>query len=165
MNPTKAVFFDRDGVLNRKPNQNDYVKNMEEFEWNNDAIDLICKVKQKGFIVIVVSNQRGVALGKYSKDFVETLHKKMNQDVLNRGEIIDAFYVCYHDIEHNCLCRKPEPGLLIQAQKDFCIDFSMSYLIGDSESDIIAANKVGCKLGILIESDVIDLDTICQQIV
>lgn len=165
MNSTKAVFFDRDGVLNHKPDPHDYVKSMEEFEWNNGAIDLICEVKQKGFIVIVVSNQRGVALGKYSKDFVETLHKKMSQDVLDQGATIDSFYVCYHDFEHNCLCRKPKPGLLIQAQKDFNIDFSRSYLIGDSESDIIAANEAGCKLGILIDSDVIDIDTICEQIV
>lgn len=165
MNHRKAVFFDRDGVLNRRQAIHDYVKNIVEFEWNNGAIDLICRIRQKGFLVIVVTNQRGVALGRYSREFVEMLHRRMNDDLRDWGTEIDAFYVCYHDYGDNCNCRKPKPGLLIKAQFDHDIDFSESYLIGDSKSDIDAGREVGCKGVILIESDQIEVEKLDKLIV
>ena len=159
----RAVFFDRDGVLNRKPAEHDSVKNFGEFFWNEGAQELVKNINNLNFLVIVISNQRGVALGRMSKDFVEALHVQMNKDLGKIGARIDAFYYCPHDVIDRCLCRKPAPGMFLTAASEWGIDLSKSFMIGDRESDIVAAQSAGCK-GIKIETDSIKIQEILTAI-
>jgi len=140
-----AVFLDRDGVLNRKPPEGDYVKNFEEFYWNRGAKLLLKAINGRKFLTVIVTNQRGIALGKMSAEFVEALHGKMNDDLRKIGAYIDAFYYCPHE-KDSCDCRKPKPGLFFQAAKDLDIDLKRSYFIGDSESDLQAGKSAGCRV-------------------
>ncbi len=160
-----AVFLDRDGVLNKKPAQHDYVKSFEEFEWNKNAKQLVREICKRGYLAIVVSNQRGISRGMMSREFVDTLHTKINDDLKIEGSHITSFYICEHDYAANCVCRKPNPGLFHRALRDFDIDITQSYMIGDSATDIEAAQKAGCKKAIFIKSDTIDLDYLLQELV
>lgn len=161
--PNKAVFLDRDGVINKKPAEHDYVKNMDEFFWNEETKRLIKKCKEFGYLVVVITNQQGVALGKMSADFIEALHTKIALDMRDMGTSIDAVYWCPHHRDAGCGCRKPRPGLLFRASRDLGINLSKSIMIGDSDSDIEAAERAGCR-GILVPSDQIDCDFLIHTI-
>ena len=146
----KAVFFDRDGVLNEEIG---YLFEVEKFKWTLGAIDSLCN--EKNFLVIVVTNQSGVARNFYAEDDVKKIHDFMQNDLKNFGAHIDAFYYCPHHPEgvvekykKVCNCRKPKPGMILQAAKDFDIDLKQSILFGDSQRDIDAAKNAGLKAGI-----------------
>lgn len=141
----KAIFLDRDGVINKKPAEHDYVKNWNEFIWLPKAKEAIKLVNKAGWLVIVVSNQRGVARGLMSKEDVDKINQKMLKDLANDGAKIDGVYWCGHDYSDNCDCRKPNPGLILQAAKDFNIDLLNSWVVGDSNDDIAAGKAAGCK--------------------
>lgn len=141
----KAVFLDRDGVINQKPPEHDYVKNWKEFEFVSGIEELIKKANSKGYLVIVITNQRGIARGLVTEETVQKIHCKMISELRKKGAIIDAVYYCPHDIEDKCDCRKPKPGMILKASKDFNVDLKKSILIGDDKNDIIAGNKAGCK--------------------
>jgi histidinol-phosphate phosphatase family protein len=157
-----AIFLDRDGVLNQKRPEGGYVKKFAEFHWNRGAKRLIKRINQLGFPVVVISNQQGIALGKISREFVERLHRRMNRDLERIGARIDAFYFCPH-LRGTCSCRKPEPGMLLQAATDLGICLKNSFMVGDSESDILAGKKAGCRT-ILIEKDQVDVKKIIDTI-
>lgn len=159
----KAVFLDRDGVLNKRPAEHDYVKSFDEYIWNHGAQELIRKIRSLGFLVIIVSNQQGIAKGKLTENFIELLHKKINADLENIDTKIDAFYYCPHYQNADCTCRKPKPGLLFKAMNNHKIDPRKSFMIGDSKSDIQSADRAGIK-SILIESDKISNDIIASII-
>jgi D-glycero-D-manno-heptose 1,7-bisphosphate phosphatase len=159
-----AVFLDRDGVLNKKPAIHDYVKNFNEFHWNDGARSLIQKIKEKGYLTVVVSNQQGITLGKMTDTFVKNLHKKMNEDLKTHNTNIDAFYVCPHSEGDNCECRKPKPGLFLLASKELSIDLNSSFMIGDRDSDREAAKRAGCMKTIMISSDIVNLPYIMSEI-
>ncbi len=163
-NKIRAVFLDRDGVLNKKPAEHDYVKKISEFKWNINAKKLVKKINSAGYVVVVISNQAGIAKGKMSKEFVKRLHTKINRDLDRIGTSIRSFYFCAHHKDEKCICRKPEPGLFHLAVEELNIDIKASYMIGDSKTDIEAAMRAGCKNAILIESNVIDLDYILKSI-
>jgi len=141
----KAVFLDRDGVINRKPAPHDYVKKWSEFEFIPGIEKLIKRVNEKGYLVIVVTNQRGIARGLMAKRDLEEIHRKMKEELKKKGAKIDAIYYCPHDVEDNCNCRKPKPGMILKAAKDFNIDLADSIAIGDSGPDIMAGKAAGCK--------------------
>ena len=150
----RAVFLDRDGVINRKL-ENDYVKSWNEFQFLPGVIEAIKAINERGYLVIVVTNQRGIAKGLMTEKDLEEIHrrilkelKKHVEDPVRGSAHIDDIFYCPHDISDNCNCRKPKPGMLIQAQKKWDIDFAQSYIIGDSNSDIEAGQRVGCR-GIL----------------
>lgn len=143
----KAVYLDRDGIINRKL-EKDYVKNWDEFHFLPDTIKAIKTINEKGYLVIVVTNQRGIAKGLMTEKDLQEIHRRMCEELQKHGAYIDDIFYCPHDIKDNCNCRKPKPGMLIEAQKKWNIDFAQSYIIGDSESDIEAGKRVGCK-GIL----------------
>ncbi|MEK7575018.1 MAG: HAD family hydrolase [Patescibacteria group bacterium] len=159
----RAVFFDRDGVLNKKPSEHDYVKNFDEFFWNQGAQELIKKINDLGFKVIVVSNQRGVARGKMTADFVEKLHIRMNYDLAKTSAHIDAFYYCPHDLADKCMCRKPASGMFLYAAKELGIDLENSFAIGDNDSDTIAAVAAGCR-SIKITTDTLQIEKILSTL-
>ena len=148
----KALFLDRDGVLNRKAQPREYIKNPEELIWNNWAQELIICAKDLGYIICVITNQQWIGKWLYTLDNVLTIHEYMQSDLDRIGTRIDGFYVCPHLADDACSCRKPEPWLLLQAIQDFDIDISQSFFIGDSETDMQAGKKVGMET-IKIESD------------
>jgi D-glycero-D-manno-heptose 1,7-bisphosphate phosphatase len=143
----KAVFFDRDGVLNVDYG---YVHKPQDFKWMYGAVDAIKYLKQMGFVVVVVTNQSGIARGMYTETDVVHLHHWMNEFLDSQGTKIDHFYYCPHYV-HGCIekysiecsCRKPEPGMILEAIKDLNIDTSSSFLVGDKHSDLEAAEGAG----------------------
>jgi len=148
----RTIFLDRDGVLNEKMPEGSYVRAWSDFRVLPGAPEAVERLNRAGIRVIVVSNQRGIALGLYSSADVEAIHANL-QDVLKAdGAHVDAFYFCPHDKEA-CNCRKPLPGMFEQAQLDFPdISASTSAMIGDSLSDIEFGRRLGMGT-VFIEGD------------
>jgi len=142
---TKAAFLDRDGVINVKAPEGKYVTRWEEVEFLPGVASAIGLLNKSGFRVIVISNQRCVAKGLVTSGEVEALHRKISKELAALGAIIDAFYFCPHDTEPACDCRKPAPGMLLQAAKDHQIDLRASWMIGDADADVTAGRNAGCK--------------------
>jgi D-glycero-D-manno-heptose 1,7-bisphosphate phosphatase len=141
--PRRAAFLDRDGVLNRKMPEGEYVTTPEEFELLPGAIRGLQLLAKAGYRLIVVTNQRGVARGRLKLDQLSAIHQKMERLLAECGLALDAIYFCPHGAGE-CNCRKPQPGLLLRAFKeipglipDECV------LFGDSGSDIEAARRAG----------------------
>ena len=145
----KAVFLDRDGVINEEIG---YFFKSEDFKFINGVLDS-CKYFQSiGYILIVITNQSGIARGLYSEKKFNVLNDWMvNRFKLNGVNILDVFY-CPHGPDSNCKCRKPEPGMFIEASKKYGIDMNSSWMIGDKETDIKAANRAGIRNTILVKS-------------
>lgn len=157
----KAVFLDRDGVINRELGH--YCERAEDFEILGDVGEAIKTLKDSGFVVIVISNQGGIAKGLYCAKDVEEMHAKLCDYLTKYQTEIDDFYFCpHHDAISKCLCRKPNSLMIEKAMAVYNIDPKVSYMIGDGKRDIEAAAKAGVK-GILIESNSGILD-ICKQI-
>lgn len=143
----RAVFLDRDGVINKRI-VDDYVKIWDEFQFLPCVFEAIKTINEKGYLAIVVTNQRGIARGLMTEDALKEIHQRMLQEIQEHGAHIDDVFYCPHNIDDNCDCRKPKPGMLIKAKEKWDIDFAKSYIIGDSQSDIEAGQRVGCR-GIL----------------
>ena len=139
-----AVILDRDGVLNKRPPQAHYVCAWEEFEWLPGAHEALRLLREAGYRVIVVSNQAGIARGAMTEADLAHIHGRMKNEAVEAGGRIDAFYHCPHDWDEGCECRKPKPGMLFQAQRDFSLDLSRTFFIGDDERDAQAAEAAGC---------------------
>lgn len=137
-----AVFLDRDGTLNV---EKEYVFRYEDWEWIPGAKDGMRKLVALGFRLVVVSNQSGVARGFYTVSDVQALHSRIAKDLRAAGVNVAGFYFCPHGPGDGCECRKPRPGLLLQAQKDLKIDLSLSYMVGDKLIDIQAAQAAGVR--------------------
>jgi D-glycero-D-manno-heptose 1,7-bisphosphate phosphatase len=141
-----AVFIDRDGTINQEKN---YLYRIKDWEWITGSIEAIKSFNDAGMLVIVVSNQAGVARGKYNEHDIEKLHAYVNDELSRFEAKIDAYYYCPHHpdfgVTRTCSCRKPLPGLIMQAQQDFDIDLDRSYMVGDKISDIHAGEAAGVK--------------------
>jgi D-glycero-D-manno-heptose 1,7-bisphosphate phosphatase len=148
----RYVFLDRDGVLNRKLPEGAYLSDWAQFQWLPGAVEAIARMNRAGLTVIVVSNQRGIALGCLSVEQLEIIHDQVRSDLARQGARLDAIYYCPHD-HGECNCRKPGLGLFEQAAKDFPqIDAKNSVVIGDSLSDIQAGRQLGMRT-IFIEGE------------
>lgn len=150
-NKNKAIFLDRDGVLNKK--RNDYVKSIDELEIFPNIGREISKIKNQGFLIIVVTNQSVINRGIITKEKLFEIHSKIQDILIKDKTSIDKFYFCPHRPDENCKCRKPNPGLILQAINEFSIDVSKSWMVGDSKTDIEAGRKAGCKTIFLDEND------------
>ena len=138
-----TVFLDRDGVLNRKAPDGDYVKGWDEFTWLPGAREAVRLLNIAGVLVVVVTNQRGVAKGLMRADDVISIHRRMEEELRQFGARLDGIYFCPHEAGQ-CRCRKPEVGLFLQARSDLPeIDFSRSFMVGDSLTDMEAAHRIG----------------------
>ena len=147
----KAVFLDRDGVLNK--NRDDYVKSTKELEIFSNIGKEILKLKMKGFFIIVITNQSVINRKIITIRELEEIHSTIQKFLIKSKTSIDKFYFCPHRPDENCDCRKPKPGLILQAINEFSIDVSKSWMVGDSITDIQAGEKAGCKTIFLKESD------------
>jgi D-glycero-D-manno-heptose 1,7-bisphosphate phosphatase len=143
-----AVFLDRDGTINVEKN---YLYRSEDLELLPGAAEGIALLCAAGFRVIVVSNQSGVGRGYYSEDDVRKLHQHLDQVLEHYGARIDAYYYCPHHPEQGigsyrnaCSCRKPLPGMLLQAAADLDIDLNNSFMVGDKLADVHAGKAAGC---------------------
>ncbi|MCK5780172.1 MAG: D-glycero-beta-D-manno-heptose 1,7-bisphosphate 7-phosphatase [Psychrilyobacter sp.] len=145
----KCVFLDRDGNINVEV---DYLHKVEDFKFIEGAIDAIKIFKELGYLVVVVTNQSGVARGYYDESSVLELHNHLQNEVKLIGGDIDGFYYCPHHPEKGigsykkkCDCRKPEPGMFYSAKRDLNIDFSKSIMVGDKISDVKGGMNLGMR--------------------
>jgi D-glycero-D-manno-heptose 1,7-bisphosphate phosphatase len=139
----RAVFFDRDGVLNQVRIENGVPyppRRLEDFHLSDGIVDVFRTVKELGFLAIVATNQPDVARNVITRELVDSFHKKL-LSVLP----IDGFRACFHTDEHDCVCRKPKPGMLLDAAEEFGIDLKRSYMIGDRWRDVGAGRAAGVK--------------------
>lgn len=147
MEKQKAIFWDRDGVINHTvPKRADGEKNVspqkfEDFKLVEGAREVLQAVRLLGFYNIIATNQPDIARSKMSWEELN----RMNDFLKTNIPTIEAIYVCPHDRTDNCNCRKPKPGLLLDATKDFNLDLTKCYMVGDSQSDMDAAKNAGVK--------------------
>ena len=141
---SRASFLDRDGVINRKAPEGQYVTRWEEMHFLPDAATAIALLNRAGFRVIVVSNQRCVAKGLVTAVEVESLHQRMCDALARAGAGIDAVYYCPHRPDEGCSCRKPKTLLFQKASVDFHLDLKKCVFIGDKQTDEDAARRIGC---------------------
>tara|TARA_R110000868_G_scaffold63012_2_gene190069 strand:- start:43 stop:525 length:483 start_codon:yes stop_codon:yes gene_type:complete len=147
----KALFLDRDGVLNRE--RGDYTFSIEDFEVLPDVSQALKLAQEKGYLLIVISNQGGISKGLFNQKRVEKLHGMMCEELATKGIHFDEIYYCQHHNEiGKCICRKPDSLMLEKAIARFNIDVDKSVMIGDSQRDVDAASKVGVRR-ILIDSN------------
>lgn len=160
-NRQKAIFLDRDGVINRHIG---FLRHIDDFELIEGVSDAIRLINQSGYLAVVVTNQPVIARGEVTWDELHEIHRKMETLLGKDGAYIDGLYICPHhpdkgfegerpEYKFDCDCRKPKPGLLLKAALDFNIDLSQSYMIGDNSTDVEAGQSAGCKEAILIESN------------
>jgi len=140
----RAIFLDRDGVINKK--RDDYVKSINELEIFPFVASAIKKLNNANFKVIVITNQSAINRNIITHKKVEQIHLTIQNYLKKNQSFIDAFYYCPHRPDENCICRKPKPGLLIKAIQDFKINPKESWMMGDSNSDLESGRLVGCNV-------------------
>jgi histidinol-phosphate phosphatase family protein len=152
-NTRKAVFLDRDGVINEEIDQLSRLKNLKIYDFSAKAIK---QINDLGYLAIIITNQPMIAKGFMTIKDLDEIHKKLETELGKQGAKIDAFYYCPHhpekgfpgeisELKIECNCRKPKIGLFLKAKKEFNINFKKSYMIGDQTSDILAGKRAGCK--------------------
>jgi D-glycero-D-manno-heptose 1,7-bisphosphate phosphatase len=158
----KAVFLDRDGTLNV---DRGFVHKRKDFVFIEGALEAVASLKEKGFKVVIVTNQSGVGRGLYTESDVHALHDYINDELRKLGAGIDRFYFCPHHSDapiekyrKDCACRKPRPGMILRAVRELDIDPKGSYMVGDSGRDIEAGKEAGL-FSILIDENKKNGDT------
>lgn len=146
----KAIFLDRDGVINKDPGFGDYVKSWAEFEFLPGAIDAIKLLNKNGYEIFVISNQAGVAKGLYSRGALDEITKNMLKEIESKGASIRSISYCTHASDAGCDCRKPNTGLIKKATKGLDIDFKKTYFIGDSRLDVGVGKNAGSRTILLL---------------
>ena len=146
----RAVFLDRDGVITQEPPH--YAHELSQLKLIPKSADAIRLLNENGFVVIVASNQAGIAHGYYREEDAILFHQAMKENLAKEGAYIDAIYYCPHHPEAkieryrvDCNCRKPKPGMLTRAESELNIDLKQSFIVGDKLSDIEAGKRAGCK--------------------
>ncbi len=158
-NKQKAIFLDRDGVINKLVG---FLRDINEFELLDGVPEAIGKINASGYLAIVITNQPVIARGEVTYEELQEIHNKMETLLGKEGVYLDGIYYCPHhphkgyegeipELKFDCDCRKPKPGMLLKAAEDFNIDLSRSWMIGDSESDIMAGEAAGCKTAFIGE--------------
>lgn len=160
-NKQKAIFLDRDGTINKYVG---FLRNIDDFELIDGAAEAIKLINQSGYLAIVVTNQPVIARGEVTWEQLNEIHRKMQTLLGQKGAYLDGIYICPHhpdkgfpgecpEYKIDCDCRKPKPGLLLRAAKDFNIDLSQSYMIGDDDRDVQAGENAKVKESIKIETN------------
>jgi D-glycero-D-manno-heptose 1,7-bisphosphate phosphatase len=150
---SRAVFLDRDGVINQRPPAGKYIIRWEDFHILPGVPEGIALLNHAKFSVIVVTNQRCIAKGLMTEADLQKIHERMTNVLARAGANIDATFYCPHEIEPRCDCRKPAPGMLLSAARLRGIDLRISWMIGDSDNDVQAGFNAGCKTARVIATD------------
>ena len=156
-NKQRAIFLDRDGTINIYKG---FLRNIHDFELIQGIGSAIRTINKQGYLVLVVTNQPVIARGELSKEELEEIHNRMETELGKEGAYLDGIYVCPHhpdkgyegevaELKFDCACRKPKPGMLLRAAKDFNINLEESWMVGDSESDIKAGRAAGCRTALV----------------
>ncbi len=140
-----AIFLDRDGVLNKKLPENCYLSDICDFEFIEGSARALKKLKSLGYVLLVVTNQRGIARQLMTVRDLERVHDHMLAELKKLDAELDGIYFCPHDNNEACPCRKPEPGMILKAAQAHNISLVDSYLVGDRASDIEAGKRAGVK--------------------
>ena len=145
----RALFIDRDGTLSEEVG---YINHPERFRLFSYAAEAIKRLNENGWLAIVTTNQAGVARGYFSEEMIQTVHKRLEDELAMGGARLDAVYYCAHHpsvgeppYRVDCDCRKPKPGLITKAAKDFQVDLGNSWMVGDRYSDVQLARNAGVK--------------------
>jgi histidinol-phosphate phosphatase family protein len=141
----KAIFLDRDGVINRKAPEGRYITSWLEVVFLPGVFDAVAALHRAGFLIMIATNQRGVATGKIRRLDLDQIHDRMRLEFSKNGINIADIYCCTHGLEARCVCRKPKPGMLVQAKREYNLELADSWIVGDSQSDIEAGIAAGCK--------------------
>jgi D-glycero-D-manno-heptose 1,7-bisphosphate phosphatase len=139
----RAVFLDRDGVINKvilREGKPFSPRRLDQYVLNDGIREAVQQLKNNGFKIIVVSNQPDLARGEITEDILHSMTERLKSEIP-----IDDIYICPHDDHHKCSCRKPRPGMLLQAAQKWDIDLTESFLIGDTWKDMEAGKACGCK--------------------
>lgn len=154
--PVSAIFLDRDGTLNV---DHGYVHEIDDFQFIDGVIEACLKLKDMGFLLVLVTNQSGIARGKFTEDQFMTLTEWMDWSLADRGIDLDGIYFCPHHPEGSvkefsqvCDCRKPQPGMFLTAKEELNIDMASSYMVGDKLEDMQAAAAAGVGNKILVRT-------------
>lgn len=147
MSGRPAIFVDRDGTLNQAVGFVNHASLFRLFPWSMEAIRLI---NRSGFLAVLVTNQSGVARGLYTEELVKQVHARLNDALAEAGARLDAIYYCPHGVAGSCDCRKPKPGMLLQAEQELDVDLARSYVIGDSGSDLETAWNAGSRAALVL---------------
>ncbi len=139
----RCVFFDRDGVVNRSPGPG-YVERVEDFHLLPGVVEAARMAQARGYAVAIATNQRGVARGLMTPQVLDDIHAHMTGLLARQGLELLGVFCCTHERD-TCTCRKPQPGLLLEAARQFDLDLSASWMIGDHETDIEAGRRAGCR--------------------
>ena len=159
--PQKAIFLDRDGTINKHIG---FLRKPEELELCDGAAEAIKMINSSGYLAIVITNQPVIARGEVTVDGLEEIHKKLETELGKAGAYIDGLYYCPHhpdkgfegevpELKIQCDCRKPKPGLIFRAAKDFNADIEQSWMIGDGKNDVGVGKNAGCNAALIGEED------------
>ena len=139
-----CVFFDRDGIVNRYPGEGKYVERLEEFHLQSEFIDALRLVLARNYEAVIVTNQRGVALGKMTLETIHGMHGRLHETLSAENLKLLDIMICPHG-EDSHPNRKPNPGMILDAAKKHGLDLHQSWMVGDSERDAVAGKRAGCK--------------------
>jgi D-glycero-D-manno-heptose 1,7-bisphosphate phosphatase len=146
-----AVFLDRDGTLNVKPPEGDYVRSAEAFKWLPGAAQGAAALSHAGFALFVVSNQRGVARGLVDEATLAAIEVSIQAGLDPLSARVEAFRYCRHDLGDGCDCRKPAPGMILNLSHEHRLNLKRSWMIGDARSDVAAGSAAGCRTALVGE--------------
>ena len=149
-----TVFLDRDGVINR--DSPDYITAWDQFVFLPGSLEAIVRLTEASRVVMVITNQSAVGRGMMDSATLETMHRNLQEAVAAQGGRIEAFFFCPHHPNDGCACRKPRPGLIEQAQRQYGLDLARATMIGDSARDIECGMRSGCGQTILVQSGLHD---------
>lgn len=139
----RAIFLDRDGVINKVKKES--IKSWKDFEFVPNILEFLSKIAELDCYIFIVTNQSLVGRGVIEEEVLQDIHKHMLNVIEQNGGRIDAIFYCPHTADDNCVCRKPKPGMLLWAKSQYDLDFKKSIMIGDSWFDKKVAENVGCK--------------------
>jgi D-glycero-D-manno-heptose 1,7-bisphosphate phosphatase len=144
-----AAFLDRDGTLNTRPPEHTYLTSVDDFAWLPGAEMGAARLANAGYVLAVTSNQRGAARGLVDTTVLRSVEAVIQRGLANYDCAIEAFRYCLHEESANCDCRKPRPGLLLDLARDLELDLGRSWMIGDSETDVLAGQAAGCRTALI----------------
>ena len=160
----KAVFLDRDGVINRRPAEGLYITSPEELVLLPGVAAAIQRLNENGYLVFVATNQRCIARGSVSAETVGRIHERMTQEIAAGGGHIERVYFCPHGYGDSCECRKPRPGMLRQAAQEHALDLANCWMVGDNISDVEAGCAAACRTVLVGEENFATADFVAGNL-